>query len=194
MSSTHSFKILGGLGAVTSGILFFLAHFLNLFGNSEFGTVLGASLVFAAHLVVVFAFIGLYEAQAERRGLLGMFGMVLGVVGTIVVCAIVYVEIAGASGVDTSLVFNSYVPNLIKTGSLIFVAGMLLFGISTMLNNILPRWGGLLLVIGTIIFALGSFAGNAGPVFSAIGGAITGGGFVWLGIPLLYSNKLKNSK
>lgn len=78
--------------------------------------------------------------------------MLLGIIGTIIVCAVVYVEIAGASGVDVSKVFNSNVPTIIKSGSLIFVIGMLLFGILITSSKILPPWRGILLIVGTFNF------------------------------------------
>lgn len=189
MSTSHSFKVLGGWGSVAAGVLFIVSHLLNLFGNSDYGTVLGASLVFSAHLLAVFAFIGLYEVQSKQKNLMSVLGMLFGIIGTIIVCAVVYVEIAGASGVDVSKVFNSNVPTIIKSGSLIFVIGMILFGISTIRSNILPRWGGILLIIGTIVFSLGSFFESAGLIFSMIGGTLTGAGFIWLGLRLLISYK-----
>lgn len=186
MSSTRVFKQVGGIGAVVSGILFFLAHLLNLFGNSEYGTVPGASLVFAAHLAVVFAFIGLYEVQAGPKGGAGLIGMLLGIIGTVIVCAIAFAEIAGASGVDVKPVLNSSVPAFIGFGSLLFVAGMILSGVSAMQSAVLPRWGGVLLIAGTLVFASGSFTtGYAETVISAAGGAVTGAGFIWLGLSLL---------
>jgi hypothetical protein len=39
-----------------------LGHVLNLGGDNEYGTVLGASLVLAAHLALVFALVALYAA------------------------------------------------------------------------------------------------------------------------------------
>jgi len=48
----------GGLGAVASGIVLFLAHLVNLFDSkSEFGTVPGESLVLAAHVILVSAIV-----------------------------------------------------------------------------------------------------------------------------------------
>lgn len=186
MSSSNVFKIPGGIGALASGLLLFLAHLLNLFGTSDLGTVSGESAVLTAHILLVFAFIGLYGEQGERNSLLGTFGMVIGVVGTILVSAIVFVEIAGSSGVDVSRVFNAAVPHfLYLAGPLMFVVGTVLFGVSVMRQNSLPSIGGLLLIVGTAVFALGTFAGTMEPIISVIGSAITGGGFAWLGVYLL---------
>jgi hypothetical protein len=51
--------------------------------------------------------VALYAAQAERSGLLGSLGMVLSVLGTTLVCGVVLVEIAGASGVEVDTVLRA---------------------------------------------------------------------------------------
>src|SRR4051812_39847012 len=88
---------LGRITSILSGILLVCAHSLNL-GGGEQGSVFGSLLVFVAHLLLVFAFFGLYTQQGDRNGLLGFFAMLLGVMGNIIVTAIVFVEIAQASG------------------------------------------------------------------------------------------------
>ena len=62
------------------GLLLLLGHILDLGGDPEYGTVLGGALVLTAHVVLVFALVALYAAQAEQSGLLGSLGMVLSVV------------------------------------------------------------------------------------------------------------------
>jgi hypothetical protein len=191
--STH-FRCIGGYTSIISGILLILAHTLNLGGSNEFGTELGETLVLTAHLLLVFAFFGLYEVQGERNGILGLLGMIAGVIGTILVTAIVYVEIAGASGTKVDSVFASDVPSTIHSfGPILFVAGMILFGISIVREKIFPRGGGYLLIAGTLIFSAGSFAGEAQAIVSVIGAVFTGGGFVWLGFPMV-KNKSRNEK
>ncbi|KON70757.1 hypothetical protein AKG34_19585 [Peribacillus butanolivorans] len=186
MVSSHGFKFGGGVAAILTGLFLFIAHVLNFIAGSDYGTVLGQSLVFIAHIIAVFAFIGIYDSQGRKNGTLGLLGMVLSTVGTIIVSAVVYVEIASASGVNVSSVFNEGVPRIILiVGPLMFVVGMLCLGISTILVRILPRWGGSLLVIGNVVFAIGSVAGNAEPIISVLGSAITCGGFIWLGIFLI---------
>ncbi|MGW8428558.1 hypothetical protein ACWGJQ_24400 [Peribacillus simplex] len=193
MVSSHGFKFGGGVAAILTGLFLFIAHVLNFIAGSDYGTVLGQSLVFIAHIIAVFAFIGIYDSQGRKNGTLGLLGMVLSTVGTIIVSAIVYVEIASASGVNVSSVFNEDVPRIILiVGPLTFVVGMLCLGISTILVRILPRWGGSLLVIGNVVFAIGSVAGNAEPIISVLGSAITCGGFIWLGIFLIKMKKEDN--
>jgi hypothetical protein len=70
----------GGLASVAAGLLLLLGHLFDLGGNSEYGTVLGGSLILTAHVVLVFGLVALYAAQVEQSGLLGALGMVLGMV------------------------------------------------------------------------------------------------------------------
>src|SRR5919202_6054132 len=83
-----------GLASAGAGLLLVAGHVLDLGGHPRYGTVLGQSLVLAAHLVLVFALVGLYAAQARRSGLLGSVGMVVSVLSTALVSGVVLVEIA----------------------------------------------------------------------------------------------------
>jgi hypothetical protein len=64
----------GGVASIVAGVLL-LGHVFDLGGDSEYGTVLGGSLVLTAHVALVFALVALYAAQAERSGLAGSLGM-----------------------------------------------------------------------------------------------------------------------
>ncbi len=190
MRLSYVLKLGGGISAILTGLFLLTGHLLDYFSGLEYGTVLGKSVVFLAHILAVFAFVGIYKLQGQRNGVLGVLGMVFSIVGTIIVSAIVYVEIAIASGANVHSIFNEAVPRVIGiVGPLMFVIGMLLLGISTVLVNILPRKGGLLLVGGNLVFALGSVAGNLEPIFSVAGSAITCAGFVFLGISLLHQKE-----
>ena len=67
-------------------------------------------------------------------------------------------------------------------GPLLFVLGMLLVGTQLVLNGGRARGGGLLFVIGTVVFASADFVGPAGSVAIIIGSALTGAGFVFVGV------------
>ena len=193
MDFTRKLNYEGGVAAIVTGLLLFIAHLLNFIDGSEQGTVLGQSLAFIAHIIAVFAFIAIYISQGQKNRRLGLVGMILSTIGTISVSAIVYVEIAGAAGANVSSVFNESVPGFILiVGPLMFVVGVLCVGISTILVGILPRLGGILLILGDVVFASGSIAGAAEPLFTVLGSAITCGGFVWLGSSLIKRREQEN--
>jgi hypothetical protein len=183
MPSSNLVRTGGGLASAAAGILLLLGHLLDLGGDSEYGTVIGGTLVLTAHLVLVFGLVALWAAQAERGGLLGIIGMVLGVAGTTLVCGVVLVEIAGASGAEVEDVLGAGLPAALVL--LAFLVGLILFGVATMRAGIFPRWAGLLLIAGDVVFGLGSLAGSAATIFEILGAAITCAALVWLGASLL---------
>jgi hypothetical protein len=186
MSPSNLIRTGGGLASAAAGILLLLGHLLDLGGETEYGTVLGGALVLTAHLVLVFGLVALWAAQAERSGILGVLGMIFGVAGTTLVCGVVLVEVAGASGAEVDAVLGAGLPAaLALLAGLSFLIGLILFGIATMLAGVFPRWAGLLLIAGDVVFGLGSFAGSAATVFEILGAAITCAAFVWLGASLL---------
>ncbi len=186
VSSSNLLHVGGGLASTVAGVLLLLGHVLDLGGDPEYGTVLGGSLVLAAHLLLVFALVALYAAQAEQSGLLGSLGMVLSVVGTTLVTGVVLVELAGASGAAADVVLGTGLPSVFAVlGGLAFLIGLILFGASTMRAGVFPRLAGLLLIVGDVVFGAGSFAGAAATIFEIGGALITCAALVWLGLSLL---------
>ncbi|MBU8917731.1 hypothetical protein BGM25_16985 [Bacillus sp. FJAT-29953] len=170
---------------ILAGILLIIAHLLN-YGSGEYGTVIGNLLVFKAHALLVFTFFGIFAFQAGRNGLLGLLAMILGVLGNIIVTAVVFVEIAQASAGDFSKVFNTPATQPIYTfGPLLFVLGMILLGISIIRGKVLPAYSGYLLLAGTIIFALASVFVHHQSLIEVIGSVFTGIGFIAVGIHAL---------
>jgi hypothetical protein len=176
------------------GVLLPAGHILNLDGDTNYGTVLGSSLILAAHALLVFALIALYAAQAERGGVLGRIAMVLSVLGTTLNCTAIFVEIAGASGkaVDGVLT-GGLTGGLTMAGGLAFLIGLILFGIAVMRAGVFPRWAGLLLIAGDVVFGLGSFAGSAVDGFSVVGAALTCAALVWLGLSLMSGGRERSA-
>ncbi len=186
MSAKNLVRTGGGLASVAAGLLLVLGHVLDLGGDPEYGTVLGGSLVLTAHVALVFALVSLYAAQAQQSGLLGGLGMTLSVVGTTLVSGVVLVEIAGASGAEVDVVLGAGLPGAVAVlAGLAFLIGLILFGAATMRAGVFPRWSGLLLIIGDVVFGAGSFAGTAATIFEVLGALITCAALVWLGLSLL---------
>ncbi|MBU9713925.1 hypothetical protein [Evansella tamaricis] len=186
MTNEYVFKSWSGVSSIFAGSFLFLAHTIHLIASAPDGTVLGKSLVLTAHIILVFSFIGLYEVHGKRNGILGNLSMFLGVIGTVSVSAIVFVELTGAYGVDVSSIFEQDVPYFIHLiGPLLFVIGVILTGVTISLGKIFPKLSGFLLILGTVIFALGSMFGSLEGLFSVIGSAFTASGFIWTGWYLL---------
>ncbi len=55
MNFTGKFHYEGGVAAILTGLLLFIAHLFNFIDGLEQGTVLGQSMVFMAHISAVFA-------------------------------------------------------------------------------------------------------------------------------------------
>jgi hypothetical protein len=112
--------------------------------------------------------------------------MVLGVAGTTLVSGVVLVEMAGASGANVEAALGGGLAGtLALLGGLAFFLGLILFGAATMRAGVFPRWAGLLLIVGDVVFGAGDLFGPAAPIVYVLGAAITSAGFVWLGLTLL---------
>ncbi len=186
VSSSNLVRVGGGLASATAGVLLLLGHVLDLGGDPEYGTVLGGSSVLAAHVLLVFALVALYAAQAEQSGSLGAPGMVFGVVGTTLASGVILIEIAGASGAEVGAVLGAGLSGTLSLlGGLAFFVGLILLGIATMRAGVFSWWAGLLLILGDVVFAAASFSGSAALVVEVIGALLTCAAFVWLGLTLL---------
>lgn len=186
MRSSNLVRTGGGLASAAAGILLLVGHLLNLGGDAEYGTVLGSSSVLIAHVLLVFALVALYAAQAEQSGLLGSVGMVLSVVGTTLASGVILVEIAGASGAEVDAVLRAGITGaLALSGGLAFLIGLILFGIATIRAGVFPRSAGLLLIVGGVVFGSAGFVETVSLVVEVAGALITCAAFVWLGSALL---------
>ncbi|MEH7081480.1 hypothetical protein V7139_01885 [Neobacillus drentensis] len=190
----QSIARMGRITSILSGILLVLAHSLNLVAGKH-DSISGTFLVFVAHLLLVFAFFGLYSIQGERNGWLGLFAMIIGNVGNIIVTAIVFVEMAQASGETVDQVFTTTFTEPIYTfGPLLFVLGMILLGISMIREKVFHQISGYLLLIGTIVFAAASVSGDAQKMIELIGALFTGAGFIVSGLKSDQLNRLSESE
>jgi hypothetical protein len=57
---TESVRIEGDIGAIAGGAFLFIGHLVHYLGSNPAGTTAGKLLVLAGHVVLVFAFIGLF--------------------------------------------------------------------------------------------------------------------------------------
>jgi hypothetical protein len=184
MSSSNLLRQGGGLSSIVAGVLLLVGYILNLGGDTEYSTVLGETLVLIAQVLLVFALVALWAVQPDQSDYLGALGMVLSVIGTTLVCGVVLVEIAGASGVE-AVTGAGLSGGLSLLGGLAFLIGLILFGIATMQAGVFPRWAAILLIIGDVVFGAASFSGSTALIIEVIGALITCLAFVWLGLALL---------
>ncbi|MCB9250609.1 MAG: hypothetical protein H6613_19755 [Ignavibacteriales bacterium] len=175
-------------------ILLFLGHLINTLINGGAITLAGQSLIFAAHSLLVLAFIGIYNKYFLTLGRTGTIGVILSIIGSIAVCSIVFVEIAQASMVDTTaMIFNAPIINYIHSiGPLLFVFGLIFFGIAILKLQSILRWAGAVLLFGNFVFIAGSFLASLSSVTSIFGAFFTASGFIWLGYSLIDLKKLIN--
>ena len=141
---------------------------------------------------------GLYARQAVKTGWLGLIGYLLLTLWFIVIMGFSFVEafilphIASASpGFVQSWMgmFNSpsgtfdigALPTLWTLSGPVYILGGLLFGIATFRAGILPRWGGALLALSTLLAPLAAALPNASQPKTAIPMGIA---LAWLGYAL----------
>jgi hypothetical protein len=161
-----------GLIAILGGVLFPLAAIIHPNGE-DLAAVQMPSYV-PAHLLgwvsvtlMHLGLIGLYVRQVEKAGWLGLVGFVLAFVGGVFAAGIQYmvatvIPVIAAQApalFDQATTPPAFAPPLLVVG---FVLGHILFGLATMRAGVLPRWSGLLVIIGVVLFFLGevSFLGQ----------------------------------
>ncbi|MFA9557758.1 hypothetical protein ACERII_10670 [Evansella sp. AB-rgal1] len=196
MSSKSIFSFSGGIASIISGLFLASAHLINFIVGTEGSTVIGNSLVLFAHLGLIFAFVGIYEAQCKsnKSRVASNLGMILGVVGTTFVTVIVYFENAFASLLEENHAFDNTVWEMIfSVGPLFFVIGMIIVGISIVVGSVIPKIAGMGLVIGTIVFAMGTVIPSAEGILTVIGGGITGLSFMFVGLVLVSKGNRNSS-
>jgi hypothetical protein len=184
-SSLTLFRTEAAVASLLAGGLLIAGHLLN-YGAGEYGTVFGTGLVLAAHVALVFSFVGVHAAQSSRAGLLGRVGTVLAMAGSVFVAAVVFVELAGAAGSDVAPVLASEATATRgAVGPLGFVVGMLAFAVATVRAGVFPAAAGSLLVAGTVVFTVGTLAGTLADPITVVGAVLTGLGCLRLGIALV---------
>jgi hypothetical protein len=51
--------------------------------------------------------------------------------------------------------------------------------------GVFPRWAGVLLIVGDVVFGAANFSGSAALIVEVVGALITCAAFAWLGLSLL---------
>ncbi len=142
-----------------------------------------------AFILGLFGLVGLYARQAEQVGVLGLVGFILAYIGSALFLVVVIMEAsvipaiaADASGEalldPAGPLFGGELGLIFLLGQITFALGFILTGVVTSRAGVLPRWPGLLLLIGA---PLAAFWPPLPQLVGVTGGVLLGLGYVWLG-------------
>jgi hypothetical protein len=191
MSSTTLYR-LSGFSLLVGSVLAVIGTILGLLSSDPASTitVAGAMVSLVGGTLLVLGLPGMYAIQAQRAGILGLIGTTL---------MLIYVLILGTFGNTFNALVLPYIathaPALMNNppgglelffmvGGLLGAVGGILLGIAIMRAAILPRWAGLLLMVGVVLQFAGDFLqspiANLGFLFVMIAFAWLGLGVLWL--------------
>ncbi len=189
----------GGWCSIAAGILLTAGFALHPAGeDATFGThplwVPAHALLWLALTLSLLAWVGLYAAQAERAGRLGVVAFVVIVPGTSLASwifssdvAFVPVIAAQAPGLFRQIFSGPHLA-LGIVSVLAWVLGNVLFGLSIVRARVFPRAAGVLLAAGMLIIPIAYLSGLSVRVVG-LGGTLAAAAQVWLGAVLLRSTR-----
>lgn len=202
MSKTSLYR-LSGVAAILCGvptaIFWFLhpsaadpkaAHDAAFWSTMQTPTYMAVNGMFVAILIFcLFGLVGIYARQAERAGVLGLVGYVLGSTGTAVFIgagsfqAFVAPSLAASEATRHLLepdgpLFKGPLTPIFAGGGMTFAVGFVLLSIATLRAKVLPKWPAILLIPSSPILGLSP----AMPLVArTIGSFVFGLAFAWLG-------------
>jgi hypothetical protein len=195
-----------GLISILAGVLYALAAILHPVGE-DIAAYTSPNWV-TAHLVywvsailMLFGLVGLYARQVEKIRWLGLVGFVLAFIGTVFVSSIFFMvsTVIPLIAAETPALFDQAATP--PTGAVLVVVlgfslGYILFSVATMRAGVLPRWSGLLLIIGVSFFMISEaplFDRTLSHVIVTVGDVVFGLGLAWMGYAL-WSEKREPAK
>jgi hypothetical protein len=186
-----------GLISLLAGVLYAAGAVLHPVGEG-LGAVMNPNWVpshlvyWVAVLLLHLGLVGLYARQVEQTGPLGLVGFVLAFVGTALVGSILlYVAtVLPLIAAEAQPTFEraatppAFLQPVFVLG---FGLGWILLGAATLRAGVLPRWSGLLLIVGVTLFVLPEVAPLAVTLRHLLvtaGDILFGLGLVWIGYAL----------
>jgi hypothetical protein len=185
------------LTSIFAGALYALGAFLHPVGE-DLAAVTSSNWV-PAHVVywisvilMQFGLVGLYARQAKETGLFGLASFVLAFIGTSIVASIMVITstVIPLLATQTPAILTAAMrpPTLaLFMFAMGFGLGYILFGLAIMRAGVLPRWSGLLLIVGILLFAVSEaqlFDPTLSHVMVTVGDVIFGLGLAWAGYAL----------
>ena len=141
-----------------------------------------------ASVFLVFGLIGLYAYQVAKVGWLGLIAFILSLAASAMLTSAELFDGALAPTLAANPATQSLVnprqagPFVIVIGAIAVLAtvGNILLGIAIMRAGVLPRWAGLLIIIGYVFLAFG-IGLPALAIISPVGIVLSGLGYAWCG-------------
>lgn len=167
-----------GLLSIITAMLLVLYGLLRMGGPNLLGWVFS----FLFFVFLVFAVIGLYAAQVEQCGWLGLVTFVLSVLGAMLMSTgnlLSIAEFSGISGAQAVETFFSTTMPVSIIGPVCLLGGLVLFGIATLRAGVLPRWAGILLSVGEVVIFIAILA--LPPLALLLGIMLFAIGLAWMG-------------
>jgi hypothetical protein len=172
------FDVLVGLASIVFPIIYFVADLIETAqGNFSTGRLV---LAYIGESAIPFFVLGLYATQRPRIGRLGLFGaLAYGYSFVFFTSTVVYALAADLSNWKAvTHVFGGW---FILHGAIMVIGGVA-FGLASIKAEVLPRWTGILLIIGVVLVA--ATAGMSNGVRTAAA-ALPDAAFVGMGLALL---------
>ena len=180
-----------GLIGLLAGALHVLAALLHPVGEdlaavNSSNWVPAHLLYWASVILLLFGLMGVSARQAEKAGRLGLVGFVLAFIGTAIVGVFLFsaattMPLVAATAPDMFAQIMAPPAFALPLFGLTFGLGFVLLGVAVMRAGVLPRWSGLLLLIGILLsMAEGS------PIDRTLLHVIVTSGHVLLGLSLVW--------
>jgi hypothetical protein len=190
-----------GIALMAAGGLMVVATLLHPSRETATTIVASESRLVAAHVVYTLAWLlvllglpGLYAAQREGMGRLGLAGFLTAFAGTYLIAVtgnfgfLAPVLAKQSPAVLDSI--NQYMPVVIINGlaAILFMIGYILFGIAMIRTATLPRWSGVLVAVGApahlLGFGMAQLVSTAAWPIAILGSVSLGAGLAWPGYRL----------
>jgi hypothetical protein len=152
----QSLKSWGGITSIASGLLLGVSVITRFSGYS----LAAQAASFTAVLILVFALTALYTVQAVQGGRLAFSGYVLAVIGSILTEVVSFLWIATYSGLTEAhaiVMFSWGTFPILHVAVIGSFLGLLLFGIATARASVYPKWSGLIMAAGAVIYTLAEY-------------------------------------
>ncbi len=179
MSTSNLFR-LSALATFVSGVCIIVGNLLGLLPNPQVGSIIGLfSPVFS-----LFALTGIYLWQREQAGVFGSIGYIVASFGLALIVGLDYASVFIFPRLGENVVeglMTGPTGMIFMVSALIYLAGVILFGISVIKAGVFSWIAALLFMIGFVAVTLFAFLPG---IAVTIGSVVAGVGIFWFGVSL----------